>query len=49
MKATNPYSLCDLNSSLEYLEHALHLVSKWMFLNKLKLNEQKTELLVIDS
>ena len=49
MKAANLRSLSHLNSSLEYLEHALHLVSQWMFLNKLKLNEHKTEFSVIGS
>ena len=49
MKAANPRSISDLNYSLKYLEHALHLVLQWMFLNKLKLNERKTEFLVISS
>lgn len=48
-KAANPRSQDNLNDSLSYLEHALKLVSRWMYLNKLKLNEQKTEFLVIGS
>ena len=48
-KAANPKSKSDTTSALHTLELAIKSISNWMRANKLKLNESKTEFLVIGS
>ena len=41
--------LSETNNSLEKLEQCLKTIKKWMIRNKLKLNEEKTEVMLISS
>ena len=47
MKIVDPYNANSEKESVTKMEKAISEISKWMFNNKLKLNEDKTEFLII--
>ena len=45
----DPYSLTDQAMALEAMERCIRDLRKWMYRDKLKINDNKTEFLVIGS